>query len=145
MAETVIDIMQGDYFPLSGGAGYVLVGSTSEHPDNHYGTPGFVAALQAVGSDFNGLHPNLQLRYNDMSLVWGGLFDCGVYCGGAWWNTPHREHRDGVNMDLSYDCLDSGVRRELTSGEKTTLLNMLSGRLIGVVDEPRERHWHLRY
>jgi len=143
MAETVIDIMQGDYFPLSGGAGYVLVGSTSEHPDNHYGTPGFVAALQAVGSDFNGLHPNLQLRYNDMSLVWGGLFDCGVYCGGAWWNTPHSEHRMGTNMDLSFDCLENGTRRALRQNEREDLLLILSLNHISWLEE--SNHWHLQY
>jgi hypothetical protein len=144
VAETVIDILVDNLFPLSSGVGYALVGSTAEHPANHYGTAGFVAALQNVGTDFASAYPSIQLRYNDMSLVWGGLFDCGSSCNGTWWNTPHSEHRNGTNMDLSFDCLENGSRRRLRESERDQLMEILAQNHV-YIGFTHSDHWHLVY
>jgi len=39
-----------------------------------------------------------------MSLNWGGVFDLGPGYGGQYWQSPHGEHRLGLNVDLPFSC-----------------------------------------
>ena len=79
---------------IGSGPGYILVGQTGTHPGNHFGTPGFNAALRALAQRFLAKY-NKNLAYNDMSLITGGRFDVG-----ATWTGAHSEHRFGKNVDL---------------------------------------------
>jgi hypothetical protein len=106
---------QGNFFRL--------VGETSAHQDNHWGTPdqmdaagnvvtrGAATNIQLVALDFATLTCATPercaiLQINDMSLPLGGLFDiCGTWnrldtCG----DPPaggHRTHRTGRGVDIS--------------------------------------------
>ena len=79
---------------LEMGEHYELIGKTSTHLVNHYGSSSLVANLKALAdsvfADSMGV-----LRYNDMSLIYGGPFDWT-----ANWNTPHQHHREGSHADV---------------------------------------------
>ena len=53
-------------------------------------------------------HTSLLIRINDMSLIGGGPFD--VYND---WDTPHENHRQGVNADISETCYEDGAPRKI--------------------------------
>ena len=63
-----------------------------------------VAALQQIAIDFNARHPTQILRYNDMCLVFGGVFDIN-----ANWRNPHLSHACGTAIDLGVNAVD-GIR-----------------------------------
>lgn len=91
------------------GTGYKLVGDTPEHPDNHYVTSSFLKSLQDIGKEWNRTCPNSEvLRYNDASLVWGGVFDAGNN-----WTTPHSNHSKGLAIDISKIYVRKGNREKL--------------------------------
>ncbi|MBI4654020.1 MAG: hypothetical protein HY752_03400 [Nitrospirae bacterium] len=50
---------------------------------------------------------NATLGINDMSLVWGGLFDIGPPIG-FFWSPPHKSHRKGTSVDIDR-CAKSAV------------------------------------
>jgi hypothetical protein len=86
---------------LGASGDYVLIGQRTEHPSNHWGTPSSLA-LQASLAKYMRLVGNhvdptgiLVLRYNDMSLTKGGLFDID---GG--FVPPHFSHRQGIDVDV---------------------------------------------
>lgn len=109
---------------------YDLIGETSRHADNHYGTPGFNAALVDLANRYAKEFPAQKLSYNDMSLVEGGLFDIGPESN---WNPPHCGHRFGTHVDLRLVPVANRKRlRDLIkeSGIRT------------IVDEGN--HWHLQ-
>jgi len=97
---------------LPAGTSYDLVGATPFHTNNHYGIPGVVTALQRIAYDYyNATHRvqnivthgkpidqnHMRLRYNDMSLIAGGLFDIN----GQWGKTGgHASHTCGVDADV---------------------------------------------
>ncbi len=80
---------------LPSGTGYVLDGRTSNHSSNHYGTASVVRALPNIATEYRKIYPNAVLYYNDMSLIYGGLFD--IYGN---WDIPHELHRLGRNVDM---------------------------------------------
>ena len=85
---------------------YALVGTTGSHPDNHYLTQD--ASLNAMALALFWLHDpykvgttDVVLAFNDSSLVWGGTFD--IKCAqqaALCWQTPHREHKRGIVIDV---------------------------------------------
>lgn len=119
---------------LGTGTGYTLVGSTSTHVSNHYGTPAFNAALKTLASRFHAKY-NKNLLYNDMSLVEGGGFDWR-----ADWGPSHAEHRIGRNIDVQSNAPHlTPVQRKFVQAE----WERLGG---SVHDETTTaRHFHLRY
>jgi hypothetical protein len=85
-------------YPLQPAEQYNLVGATATHPDNHYGTPSFVAKLAALATLYYMKYQSQlsnKLEYNDISLVTGGLFDIKNN-----WRSDHIEHRVGISADM---------------------------------------------
>ena len=74
---------------------YRLTGQTPSHPDNHWAMEDVVGYIQQMASAFYLDNNNATLGINDMSLVYGGLFDIA-----ADWNIPHSLHRLGRSVDI---------------------------------------------
>lgn len=88
------------------GGGYSLIGATGIHPDNHYGTPELITALQGLASDYAAAFPGSTLNYNDMALQEGGVFDLS-----STWAPPHCGHRgDNADLDTSNIPADRRAR-----------------------------------
>jgi hypothetical protein len=81
----------------------------SRHHHNHYGTTRLRQAVQQIADAYDSLHPGIRLRINDMSLIYGGLFDASeneLPPNNHPWATPHSEHRLGINADIGYKGID---------------------------------------
>lgn len=77
------------------------VAPVSRHYKNHYGTSRILQAVRAIADRYDSLHPGIKLRVNDMSLIYGGLFDANHNAPNPrLWATPHKEHRIGINADI---------------------------------------------
>lgn len=77
-------------------------GAAIEHPVNHFLKSSVKDSLQKAIADYfvwtgtqQGANENLVLHLNDMSLLYGGLFDI---CGD--WEPGHKSHRLGVDLDI---------------------------------------------
>jgi len=84
-----------------------LTGATTPHPSNHYGSPELNDYIRILGAKYFVHWPpgqRGQLGINDMSLVFGGLFDV---CGR--WTVPHQRHRGGTDVDVSHAYLVPGM------------------------------------
>jgi hypothetical protein len=91
---------------LVDGASYDLVGSNTipvgiRHPDNHYGIQQVNDALQRIADSYIALHPGDVLRYNDMSLVTGGIFDLNGNL-----RSPHSAHGCGTDIDVGISAVN---------------------------------------
>ena len=124
-----------DLQDLPSGEGYILVGATTTHPSNHWTAPDVITRLQNIARDFRtecGSQSGYRaLNYNDVSPIWGGLFDIN-----ANWNPPHREHRRGREVDFSN-------ANALPSALQTALRNIIQRHGGGVLNEGD--HWHVRF
>jgi len=87
-----VKVLNLSNFP--GGTGCYLCGYTDTHPINHYCTSTTKDKIQQLGGAYKEQF-NENLAINDMSLVYGGLFDYK-----ATWDPPHSEHRVGKNADV---------------------------------------------
>lgn len=88
--------------PLAAGQFYALTGSTGSHPDNHYGTNTTVSNIQVIARDyFENSEEGVKIGINDMSLIWGGLFDIDGN-----WVSPHSLHRIGKSVDVDHEGVD---------------------------------------
>lgn len=83
---------------LGPGVHYTLVGDTPQHPQNHNGTLNVNSRMGDIAQQFY-QQTSIRIRINDMSLNWGGLFDIGRPYG-VFWQSPHNEHRWGLNVDV---------------------------------------------
>jgi hypothetical protein len=122
---------------LGASADYSLVGTTTTHPDNHYGTATALTNLPLIASDYLSQFSGAEiLRYNDMSLVLGGKFDLSNN-----WSSggDHSEHRIGINCDVY-----SG---NVPQSRRDTLENIFRSRHSpDFLDETAAKsHWHLRF
>lgn|GEM_PF-2036471 len=113
---------------LGAGTNYDLVGATTAHGDNHYGTSSFNSSLVTLADKYAAAFPGSKLAYNDMSLVQGGLFDIS----GAW-APPHRSHRFGVDMDL----------RLVPAARRKKLRQLINAAGIATI-LVEGNHWHIR-
>lgn len=105
-----------------------LIGQTTSHPDNHWGTASLLGSLVRLANTYANNYPGSRLAYNDISLQYGGLFDIG-----AGWGTPHRSHRLGTDVDLRLVPVNrrQALRQLITS----------SGISMIIIEG---NHWHLR-
>lgn len=125
---------------LLAGPGFELVfGDDNEtrHPDSHFGTSGIISALHALALDFESEFPaGPNMKYNDISLVWGGLFDAYIKNKAPRppdWTPPHCGHRWGTSADIRVS--------HLTMAQREKLKTLLKSRGFG---KPLEHssHWH---
>lgn len=146
----------------TGNDGYVLTGSDTFHPSNHWGKPEAIRSLRQIGIDYrNTLFPESQypngvpienvLRYNDISLRYGGKFDIPLQRGDIprWrTNASHGEHRVGINCDISDRTIPNdvvtvdGVQRNRWEVVETIFFRNGSSR---TNREHCRSHWHMRF
>lgn len=110
-----IDVKVPGLEPLSGGYTYNLTGNSGqtttgscyghaiEHAGNHYGQLYTIGYVTSIALDYY-VETNQKLGINDMSLMWGGLFDI---CGN--WTPPHTlyyGHPVGLGVDIDPSAQD---------------------------------------
>jgi hypothetical protein len=130
-ASFTIGVEIPDLVPLGAGANYNLVGSGTEHPDNHYGTPTLNGMLRTLADSYAAAFPGQRLDYNDMSLAYGGVFDIAYT-----WKPDHFEHRFGQNCDLRIRTVPPQQRPRLRQ-----LIYAVGIR--GILEHKVNPHWHL--
>lgn len=109
---------------------------TSRHFSNHYGTPEMNNAIRLIAKDYNLTDENVKLRINDISLIWGGLFDIGNN-----WLEPHSEHAIGKQADIGLSGIDENkVCVELP---KRDLVKSIS-RYTNEKTHSESDHYHIR-
>lgn len=75
---------------------YVVArGGTDTHPEGTYGTQNTLARLQVIAGKYF-KKTGRKLSINDLSLLWGGLFDINND-----WSPPHQTHRFGTDADIN--------------------------------------------
>lgn len=105
-AELLVNVKTSGLSSLAAGTDYELVGQTATHPENHYGVSGTIGNLQTIATQYRQEFPNDSLLlYNDISLVWGGLFDIGND-----WAPPHSSHRFGYQADVQRSTIPEAHR-----------------------------------
>lgn len=148
--DATVDIGVSGLSQLPLSTQYDLVGAEPFlfHLENHYGTPALNQALIKLAEAYITRYPGNKLKYNDMSLPQGGLFDCFespgcASAGGTPWSPPHKGHRLGMDADLSFKTFDGlelleRKRRMLFVAEE--LIPKTNGLKIGY---KHGDHWHL--
>lgn len=144
-----VDISVPGFYTLLPSNDYNLIGQTSPHPSNHWGTQGAVDTLPLIARDYNAMYyggnpPPVDKRvsFNDMSLVGGGKFDLKKKSRTApdWTETSaHAEHRDGTICDVRSNNIDTN--------HWTDLKAIFNARGFGIHDETGTDapHWHIRH
>ncbi|MCC8932270.1 hypothetical protein [Rhizobium sp. 'Codium 1'] len=117
---------------LSGSKSLILIGATSRHPDNHYGTSQMNTQLHSLADKFFAKF-SMPIAVNDMSLVWGGLFDID-----GTWGGPHQTHREGRHADVRSQTMDD-IQKEFFRVEAEKLFSGVMLEFAGQTNE----HWHL--
>ncbi len=133
----LMDVAVESLNELGAAADYALIGQTTSHPSNHFGTQTAVTNLPLIASDYITQFPGANiLQYNDMSLVFGGKFDLdNDWCSSC----DHSEHRIGINCDVS----SSNVPTSRWSALTAIFAQRGSPNYL---DETADRHhWHLRF
>jgi hypothetical protein len=108
-ASATIVLKIADFEELTEGTHYRLIGSfgepgvNSQHRKNHFGTTNLVSRLKALADSVHA-DSSYVLRFNDMSLQFGGPFDIRNN-----WNAPHQTHREGVSVDI--DDVDANGKK----------------------------------
>lgn len=128
------------FVELTGGGiakNYELKPPEPEHPGSYFGTPAMVQALSNLADEYAAEHNGDKLPCNDMSIEWGGIFDLK-----GDWKSPHREHANGVDVDIRTRLIAPDRRHSLLQMANRLGFNVLihDGTVLG--DHP---HWHLRY
>jgi hypothetical protein len=121
--------------PLPAGTGYEFIGgpdNVSRHPDHHMVRAEVRDALQSAATAFAAEFPDGPLLgINDISLMWGGVFDID---GASDWRQPHCSHRRGIEIDLRTSNLGDRLAK---------LERILRERRFRILKEKQPPHWHL--
>ena len=135
-------------FPLMApGSNYDLVGDIPPHPVNHYGLAGMQSALAAVASEWKAQFPNAvttkKLAFNDMSLMYGGVFDINQ----NWVSPGHCGHRAGMECDFKTTHLGPAVPVPPLPERKFLRVawQLLQKHKFTVHPETVRPHWHVKY
>jgi hypothetical protein len=118
---------------------YEFVGRFADkHVENNFGTPAFNNVLVKLAFDFANKFPGELIRYNDMSLPFGGLFDFAA----TWTRGPqnnrqaHGSHRQGNDVDISHS--------NLTDKNVVYVRGVAASFKMQVIQEKPDNHTHLR-
>ncbi|MFZ3071966.1 MAG: hypothetical protein WA162_01840 [Thermodesulfobacteriota bacterium] len=117
---------------ISGQGCWRLAGDTLLHFDNHWGTSSTVGKVSVMACDYR-KKTGIAIGINDMSLIWGGVFDiCGTWnsadkCS----NAPdggHSSHRRGKSVDVDHsgvkeDVLDKIAKRHSCKRKEVTKIH----------------------
>jgi hypothetical protein len=119
VTDSVADTVKVEPLVQFSGAGdYVLKGSTTSHPENHYfASQSAVSHLISAADKFDTSAFNTTgiMRLNDMSLPWGGLFDIKQN-----WKPPHNLHRIGRSVDIENIVTKDTTVTFTINGKKVT-------------------------
>lgn len=131
---------EDDYPWIGNTPDFVLVGSTSAHPSNHYAKTNMNVLLWGLAEMYH-QRWNLLLAYNDSGLIRGGVFDLG-----ANYSPPHHEHNIGENQDVRANGAAYSIpnNAEIREWFENTVREMFSGFLHESVGTGNE-HYHVRY
>jgi hypothetical protein len=122
-ATALVSLRIMDLEELTAGTHYELIGETDPHPRNHFGTKKTISKLKAL-ADTAYARLAWTLRYNDISLVNGGPFDCDA---SHIWNTPHQNHRQGVSVDLDDVATTGSGNKVITKKKLTEWIEIIQG------------------
>ena len=129
---------------------YEKIGGTPEHlgppssttDNNHWGKPSVIQALKDIAAAYD-LIPFLgPIKYNDISLPWGGGFDVDGNWGADLAASNHSGHRIGKAAD---------VRSDPPNSDGISLSGPLAWSLKGIVSyyggeaKDHGNHWHLKF
>ena len=137
----IIQVRVPDLKRVTAGDGYEMAGPTSEHPVGWYATSSTKTNLESIGKAYKEKYDTEEntgfegelLRYNDMSLIYGGKFDLdGDWCT----DSDHRAHRVGTEIDLGHKNVPSTRMKDL---EKIVEAN--NGKIV----KRYTNHWHVRF
>lgn len=86
---------------------WVLIGATTWHPVNHYGTLATIVGIQNVAAQYKMEFPaNPVIAINDIGLPFGGIFDLNRN-----WAGPHFNHSRGKAVDIRGNGTANSVPR----------------------------------
>lgn len=84
---------------------WVLIGATTYHPINHFGTLSTIVGIQNVAAQYKFEYPSYDvIAINDISLPYGGIFDLNRN-----WAGPHYNHSRGKSVDIRGNGLPNSV------------------------------------
>jgi hypothetical protein len=129
--EFLVTIALGPFEHLTAAPGVSLVGSTSMHPSNHWGTTRLCVALRTLGAAFYAQFAK-PIHVNDMSLQTGGRFDVH-----GQFTAPHESHMDGRHADINQTTMTSEERQWFA--QKAQQLGFL------IEEHGSPAHWHVQF
>jgi hypothetical protein len=104
---TIVYVGYFDFADLASGSNYVLIGATTIHPNNHWGTSATLTGIQNVASTYHSEYPaNAVIAINDIGLPIGGIFDLNEN-----WVGPHDSHGPGRAVDVRGNGRTNSVPR----------------------------------
>lgn len=107
--------------PLTAGCTADMTPQDPHHTAMFYGKPELVTKLIGLANLVAIKFPGHRLRFTDMSLPKGGLFDIHED-----WTYPHRGHRLGVNADISYrSIMDDGTIYDLDEKQLDIIFTLI--------------------
>jgi hypothetical protein len=85
------------FVEIGTGSDWVLIGQTTSHPSNHWGTQSTIDNMKLMAGDYHtqygGTYPVIAI--NDISLEYGAVFDLNQD-----WVPPHSNHGQGKAVDI---------------------------------------------
>ncbi len=111
------------------------------HPSAFFAVSEVVLKAQELAQRFQAVYPDLEVRFTDMSLPMGGLFD--YYQSN--WMPPHKRHRNGRSVDVSRKVWNrsAGVLELLTDSQKRRLEDIAINQLHMLQANERSIHFEL--
>ena len=104
---TAVSVGYTDLTELTGGANWVLIGATTIHPNNHWGTSTTITGIKNVAAQYRSEYATYPvIAINDIALPIGGIFDLN-----ANWAPPHASHSRGTAVDIRGNGRPNSVPR----------------------------------
>jgi hypothetical protein len=116
------------------------IGQTGKHDDNHYLTPAAIDKAQTLAYYYKDPFADYPLlRYNDASLVWGGVFDLD-----GDWQPPHSEHARGVVIDVRANHLPDAIPVKNYKMFEKLVTQKIGGNYLHESVGTTNEHFHVR-
>jgi len=151
--ELTIEVDYGDMQTLGASADYQLIGTTStegsRHLSNHWGfaamtghLTAIATAMRSAANDGNA-QGSLVLRYNDMTLQRGGVFDLGR--NATDFVPPHETHNRGLDADIDDHYGPTGTDDIGKALDFHDLERSVRNRMKGALIVQEGNHYHVRF
>lgn len=141
---------------------YVFEGNaaSNKHQDSHYVRTEIVQKVKHLADAFfakqnkNNRIPQIYIRINDASLIWGGIFDDEEGTAKGNWRPPHSSHRVGEEFDVDNTIEQEGEGTvpdgpNWTLDDRNALVEIATSAAVGLVKineglGPEKSHYHFR-